>query len=632
MSEHDPIEEIRRTLSVERVVRSAASDWTGNQGGDRVGRCTHPEHGHTSSNSNGTPNMIVTEDDGWYCYSHSTGGGIFEWVAVEEGICSCRNLPLSDDQFKRALRAAADRANVSLVPDNVDYEELSEERRARHALDTAVDVMHDNLDTLLDGMTIRRKLKDERGFSDETIDEARIGYINDQAHAELLEELSSEELQMVGLHRDNGSLHVRERIIYPYLNGGVPSYWIGRMTEESPIDAKYIKPHSDTCVLPQPVYTAYPPEEEHTGEVWVAEGIQDAISLAEEGGVIATSPVATNPSPFQKKQLIERCTDADRAVVCFDADDAGEKKAIDLSIDLMRAGAETEMAFVPEGDPNDFFVSGGSFDELESRSAVEEIIERNGHSESVVHRILSTVEPNTMAADDVVETISNVTPYRKQTLRKLIREKYRYENQKGWVEPVRVEKTAGVDVEWTLVYPDGTEITLDAITGWQAAKNFCEKYATNFNYAPSMDEDEWIDTINGWMEEVGVTEVNPLSKEAQVREEVLEKLQTTDVATSWRDVPKTPHLSAGYSDGTIYVLSDDLREWVDGYGESLRQVRDYLSPIMDGGTTQKTVDYTPYRVWPFDPETFEEYGYPQPEAVEAPEMPGVPEDEEEEEL
>ena len=149
----DEIEQIRRSLSVEREIKRAATDWTSQSGGDRVGRCTHPVHGHTSSEG-GTPNLIVTDDGGWYCYSHSTGGGIFEWIAVEEGICSCGDLPLKKPEFIDALKVAADKAGVELSggrgPDS--YEEavndssLSDEEKALYALDKAVDILHENLD------------------------------------------------------------------------------------------------------------------------------------------------------------------------------------------------------------------------------------------------------------------------------------------------------------------------------------------------------------------------------------------------------------------------------------------------------------------------------------------------------
>lgn len=630
MSDHDPVSKVRQALSVESELRSQASDWSSDSGGDRVGRCTHPVHGHTSSNSNGTPNVIVTEDDGWYCYSHETGGGIFEWIAVEEGICGCRNLPLSDEQFKEALRVGADRAGVDLRPDNVDYEDIPAEQRARYALDKAVDILHDNLDYVMGGMTIRRRIRDERGFDDEAIDKARIGFLNDQAHAELLEELSTEQLQAIGFHNDDGSLRIRNRIIYPYLNAGLPEFWIARRTEESFKDRKYDKPHTDSD-LTQPIYKYDPSSVRRSEEVWVAEGIQDAISLAEEGGVRAISAVATNPSTKQTNQLIEQASKASRVVVCFDNDDSGVKKASDLAIKLMRSGVQTAIAFVPDGgDPNDYFQNGGMFTELEPEPAAKEIIKERGETDAILEEICSTVEPQTPRADRVVDSLSEATSCQKRTLRKLIRDKYRYEDQQGWIEPIRVEKTSGADTEWTFVYPDGTEITLEDILGRRTSREFCNKYAANFNFLPSIDSEEWVDQVNEWLQEVAVTEVDPLSPEALARENIAKKLNESDVATSWRDAIGTPHISAGFDgDDTILVESDAIDEWTDD-DLHLRRVSEYIDPIMNGPTTQKSADGVHKRMWPISVSAMKEDGLPVPDPTDVAEMFNDPDTEDEE--
>lgn len=622
MTDNDPVSEIKRTLSVEQEIKHAATDWREDSGGDRVGRCTHPVHGHTSS-SGGSPNLIVTDDGGWYCYSHGTGGGIFEWVAVEESICACRNLPLTTDQFKQALRSAADRAGIDLTPEDVDVEDLSPERRARHALDAVVEILHDNLDTVIDGMTVRKYLKEERGFTDASIDKHRIGYLDDKTHSQILDEVSPGALQDMGLYRDNNSLHCNHRIFYPYIEGGLPTYWASRKTDDSPNDdAKYLKP-SPCSELTQSVYVARPPEGgSHKDEVWVTEGMQDAISMAQVGGVITVSPVATKPSTEQKEALVDWVSKKGRAVICFDDDEAGQSKSTKLAIDLMRNGVDTDIAFVPEGgDPNDYFSTGGDFSQIKQNSAVAHILNERGTSEPVIEKILSTVEPDSMRADRVVSSVAERTPYRKRTLREKVNQKYRYEEQQGWMEPSAIEKTAGVDVTWRFIYPTGDEIELDSITGYQAAQNFCEKYAVTFNFDPNIGGDEWSDMVNGWMSEVAVTEVDPLTTEARAREKVMSKLQKEDVAASFSEVPETPHLNAGYDDGRILLMSEAVEEWLSDLDAQLSKVREYLDPIMDDGTITKTVDYHRYRVWPLDPDSISDEGFRVPEPTDTPDTP-----------
>lgn len=622
MSDNDPVSEIKRTLSVEQEISLSASDWRDDSGGDRVGRCTHPVHGHTSS-SGGSPNLIVTEDGGWYCYSHGTGGGIFEWVAVEENICSCSSLPLTTDQFKETLRVAAERAGVDLTPEDVDEQNLSPERRARHALDTVVDTLHDNLDTVVNGKTVRTYLKEERGFTDDSINEARIGFLDDKTHQKILDEVSPDALQDMGLYRDNNSLHCNHRIIYPYIEGGLPTYWAGRKTDDSPNqENKYMKPSSG-AELSQSVYVARPPDGGvKKDEVWVTEGMQDAISMAQEAGVLTVSPVAAKPSNDQQDALVDWVSKKGRAVICFDDDEAGQNASGNLAIDLMRKGVDTDIAFVPDGDPNDFFVNGGEFAEIKQDSAVIHILNEQGTGEPVIERLLSTVKPDSLRADRVVSKIAEQTDYRKRTLREKVNKKYRYEEQQGWMEPSAIEKTAGVDTTWRFIYPTGDEIELNSITGYQAAQKFNEKYAVTFNFDPNIGGDEWSDLVNEWMSEVAVTEVDPLTEEAQVREKIMTKLQTERVGESFSDVPDTPIFVAGYDDDSILVLTESIQDWTSDFDAPLQKVREYLQPIMDGGTKTKTVDYKRYRVWPIDPESLKDEGFSAPEPSRLPETTG----------
>ena len=600
----DEIEQIRQALDVKREVQSAASDWKDDRGGDRVGRCTHPVHGHTSNNSNGTRNMIVTEDGGWYCYSHGTGGGIFEWVAVEEGICRCRNLPLSDDEFVKALDAAADRAGVDLSPSEADVEQMGDEARARHALDTALEILHDNLSTVVGDHTVRGIIKRDRGFNDDEIDEARIGYIDDSAHHDLLEELTPQQLQDIGFYRDNKSLHVNNRIIYPYLEGRLPTYWIGRRTDESPGEAKYRKPSNDS-VFDQPVYRYSPTGGSVGEELWVTEGIQDAISLAEAGNVEAASAVATNPSSKQLEQLSDRAEARGTAVVCFDNDEAGLGKAIDLSTTLMARGIQTKMATVPDGeDPNDFFLDGGSFDDVEAERAAVKVVREKGAEPPVIRRMLSTVEPDTLRADNIINRLSEETGWQKKNLRKELRQGYREEQQAGWMEPIRITKTTGSEPDFTFHYPNGKEIQMEKVAGRRVEQKFAEKYSTQFNYVPDLTPSEWSEYVNEWLRTVEVVEEDPLSPEVRLRELVLDKIHQSNLTES-RAVAAEMNAYAGTIEGgELLVRSPVVEEWKDELGcdISMRKASNYLDPITAQNTDLKSAGGRKVRFWVFDVE------------------------------
>lgn len=636
----DEIDEIRRSLSVERLIKRQATDWKDQSGGDRVGRCTHPEHGHTSS-SGGTPNLIVTDDGGWYCYSHSTGGGIFEWIAVEENICKCRDLPLSDDEFREALEEAAERADVELEngPSPDTFEEaqeldtLSDREMAQYALEEAVDILHDNLDSLIGDQTVRGLIKERRPFTDEMIDEAKVGYLDDQAHAELLERLSQDALQDIGLHRDNNSLHGRNRIIYPYFENGRPSFWIGRKTEESEMDAKYLKPSSETTVFEQPIYS-YESANATKGEaVWIVEGIQDAIALAEHGNTHAISAVATNPSPKQMNQLVSRGQDVGSAVVCFDSDEGGQSDSISLALDLMSAGVQTSMVALPEGtDPNDYFLDGGSFSDLEPQAAAKTIIEQKGDSDALIERILDTASPGTARGERLVDAISQVSPIRKQVLRNMMEEEREYENQRGWREPSMVKKTKSDDPTFTFVYPDGSEIEMESLAGRRAPTEFADKFGAIFNFVPNLSKQEFNEMVNEWLQEVRVEEVDPLSIEGQVLEQVQGRIQQSHAVEHIDDLAVVGADSIAFegdNNGTILVPSSTIHDWLDDYDIGLSRAAHILEPVKAGGTKQKRVDGVLKRFWQFDREAISENGYYVPEPKS---LPGSDDDNDDEEV
>lgn len=624
----EPIEEIKRNLSLERIVSRSASDWSDQSTGGRVGRCTHPVHGHTSDNSN-AGNLIVTDDGGWYCYSHDTSGDLFSWIAVEEGIVSCDSPELRGDDFVETLRIAADRAGVELdsgpSPDSYDeaeqLESISDYKKAQYALDEAVDVLHENLSKVVGEVTVRRLIKDNRPFGDDVIDRLRVGYLDGDAYAELLRRLSKEALEDIGLKREDGGQHGTGRIIYPYYDGQLPTFWVGRRTENSEMEAKYLKPHRSGTVLEEPIFKYRPTNRSPEAAVWITEGIQDAVALGEHAGVRAVSPVCKDPSSAQMDQIIEVAQDEGRAVISFDADTGGEGGAVRVATDLMSAGVTTEIAPLPEGtDPCDFFMDGGDYSDIEPIHAAERIVDVKGESDAVLRQLLDTVDPETPRADRLVDTLYKCTSVRVEVLRDLLQQEREYEHQQGWREPSVVKKTKGADPEWTFVYPDGTEITMESLAGRRACSKFADRYGSHFNYIPDISPSEFREMVNDWMREIEVVEVDPLSTEGRTRENILQGIQQA-VA-----VPDTDHLSAVgedavvylEDDGTVLVRSETVGDWLEDLGVSLRQAAEYASPILVGPSKRYYVDGSRQRFWRVDADEVAEEGYALPDVEAVP--------------
>lgn len=625
---NDAKEQIKRNLSTERVISRAATDWSDKSGGDRVGRCTHPEHGHLRDDSN-AGNLIVTEDDMWYCHSHQTGGDVLAWIAIEEGYATCQDTSVTGDAFVEVLKAAADRAGVELdfapTPDDygeaVEMDTLSDTEKAQYALAEAVDLLHDNLDKVVGGDTIRRVIKDRRDFGDEVIDELRVGYLDGEAYADLMRRFDNKEVMKdIGFMREDGSQHGTGRIVYPYWDGNTPTYWAGRRTPESDMNAKYLKPYSESTVLEEDLFEWGTAGSTVGSGVWITEGIQDAVVLSERGDVFAVSSVSKDPSPRQRDQIIEYAQAEGRAVVCYDADEGGQGGAVSLAVDLMTAGVQTEILSLPDGtDPNDYFLEGGRFADLSPEHAAQRIIEVKGDTDALLRRLLNTAEEGTPRGERLVDSISQVTPIRKEVLREMMNERREYEEQRPFQRPEEIEKIDGADTNYRFIYPDGTEIFMESIASRGATAEFVDKYGAEFNYFPDLTGTDLRDKYNEWSmdEQIAVVDVDPLTTEGRVRERIQEEIQTAYAVDEKEALAAVPDdYVAYYQDDQIIVRSSTVAEWTEEFDVKLNQVSDYVEPITSRDSSPLRVSGNQTRFWFFDQEEIASNGYNLPEPIE----------------
>lgn len=621
MTEEDDIELVKRNLDLERIISSQASDWESNSvSNDVVGRCTHPTHGHTSD-SNNAGNMVVFDDGAWWCFSHESGGDVLDWIAVEEGVTRCRDPHPTGDEFVETLRVAADRAGVELSNGDVEMEELPDDKRAEIELCEVIEHLHSELDSLIDGQTVRRYIKDERGFTDAEIDNAKIGWIDDQVYADLLHEFGNETLQRTGFQTADGKQHISERIVYPYLRQGRPKYWTARASPTLSKElAKYQKPKGDSP-LEQPIHRIRPPNDAATGPLWLVEGIQDSISVSSKGGVKACTGVGTNLSLAQRQQLLDLALASESVVVCFDNDDSGRSKAIKLALELMDEGVDTNIGLVPEGgDPNDHLSSGGAFDEIETLPAAEFIIDERGDDIQSVRQILRTVEPGTLRADNVVAKVADLTDFTKPTLHKEVRKHKRTETQSQWKDPIAVRKSGRVDPDYILEYGCGTEIELPGITSRTDYQTFKKKYAAHFNYVPTMPQSDFHEIMNGVMREVGVEEASPLSEEGRCIEHFLESIADCTVVENRENVTALSQNTATLEKGgdELWVPKVTYSAWIEDFGDiDPATAAKYTSPIRAADSEAYKVGDRRVRFWRFDVDEVEDRGYLIPEPQQA---------------
>lgn len=272
----------------------------------------HPLHGSDTGNN------FEVDGQQWFCFrnGHNSGGSKFEWVAMEEGILNCADCTegaLRGKDFIDTLEIAAERAGVDFKVSRDkgrQFEEKSKEmKKLEEIIEFAVGYFNKQLENNSDGINVKKRLKEYRGFTEDTIDKYKIGYApNDMEFMKrVINKYGKERAKKAGLLKKNNKPYFKGQIIFPYIKNGKFRYLIGRKTEHTPdyVNGKYIKlPNSDkehiSDYLEEPIFGI--DSIRGADKVIVTEGITDAISLLQElpdkYGVI--SPVTTQ---FSKEKI-----------------------------------------------------------------------------------------------------------------------------------------------------------------------------------------------------------------------------------------------------------------------------------------------------------------------------------------
>lgn len=254
---------------------------------DASGKYNCPFHHDTPPND-----FHVTNDEIGYCFSSNCNkwGDIYDVIQAKEN-CS---------KFE-ALKKAAELAGIEIKFDTKTNEELvklAEEKekikRRTEVLTAATEIFHKNLND-----KHRKALKKERGWSDETINEFKIGFSVPGIKNKLINKGFKEEDIVGGLVSDKGFEYFKGRFMFPYIKGNKTAYFIGRETKETPKDdlmkGKYIKLKSN--YLENPIFNT-----DHLNksqELFITEGIADCISL-HQAGFSCISPVTVR---FKKEDF-----------------------------------------------------------------------------------------------------------------------------------------------------------------------------------------------------------------------------------------------------------------------------------------------------------------------------------------
>ena len=327
-----------------------------------VGLC--PFHGEKTPSFN-----IYTETDSFYCFGCGAAGDVISFI-----------MKIDNLDYVEAVKYLAQRAGMDMPEDGYD-DSLSRLRKRVYEANREAARFYYN--TLVSekgraGLDYFRS----RMLADSTIRHFGLGFADDN-WSSLCEHLRSKgfkdnELVAANLavrRRSGKGIYDRftNRVMFPIidLRGNVIAFGGRIMTDQKP---KYLNT-SDTPVFKKSENLFSLNNAKNTGSrtLILCEGYMDVIAVNQAG---FQNAVATLGTALTNEQALLMKRYADEVIICYDADEAGQK-ATARAIPLLRnAGLNIRVLNIPSGkDPDEFIKSHGA----DGPAAFRDIIEKSGN-------------------------------------------------------------------------------------------------------------------------------------------------------------------------------------------------------------------------------------------------------------
>lgn len=339
------LQELKMRSDINEIVSSYVS--LKRRGRNMVGLC--PFHGEKTPSFN-----VYSENGSFYCFGCGAGGDVITFIMKIENL-----------DYVEAVKFLAQRAGMD-VPENSYDDSLSKLRNRvfeanREAARFFYSALYSPVGTK--GLSYLHS----RMLSDHTIRHFGLGFADDN-WTSLCSHLKSKGFSdneivsaNLGTFRKNGKgIYDRftNRVMFPIidLRGNVIAFGGRIMTDEKP---KYLNT-SDTPVFKKSnnLFSLNNAKNSGSRTLVLCEGYMDVISVNQAG---FKNTVATLGTSLTSEQAVLMKRYADEVVICYDADEAGQKATARAIPILRKAGLLIRVLTVPNGkDPDEFIKANGS--------------------------------------------------------------------------------------------------------------------------------------------------------------------------------------------------------------------------------------------------------------------------------
>jgi DNA primase catalytic core len=346
----DEVERLKREVSVQRLAEARGIKLV-RHGANLLGKC--PFH------DDKTPSLVITPAKNlWNCLGAcNTGGSCIDWVMRANGVSfrhavellRADHLPLARPVLESRRAALPKVGTVRKLPPPV-----AREADDRVLLMQVADYYTETLKQSPEAM----KYLSSRGLtSPEMIDRFKLGFANRTLGLRLPAKNRAAgaemrgRLQQLGVMRESGHEHFNGSVVIPVFNGsGEIVEMYGRkitpnLREGTP-DHLYL-PGAHRGVWNEEAFVA-------SKEIVLCESLIDALSFWNAGIRNVTASYGVNGFTADHRAALEKhCTE--RVYIAYDRDEAGDKAAAALALELMEMGLECFRVLFPKGmDANEY--------------------------------------------------------------------------------------------------------------------------------------------------------------------------------------------------------------------------------------------------------------------------------------
>ncbi len=332
------------------------------RGRNMVGLC--PFHGEKTPSFN-----IYTENASFYCFGCGVGGDVISFIMKIENL-----------DYVDAVKFLAQRAGMEMPENSYDDSMSRLRNRVFEANREAARFYYSSLTSPIGAKGL--EYFHGRSLSDRTIRHFGLGFADDSwdSLCVYLKNKGFKDNEIVaanlGVQRKNGKGiydRFRNRVMFPIidLRGNVIAFGGRIMTDEKP---KYLNT-SDTPVFKKSanLFSLNNAKNSGTRTLILCEGYMDVIAVNQAG---FTNAVATLGTALTSEQAVLMKRYADEVIICYDADEAGQKATMRAIPILRNSGLLIRVLSIPSGkDPDEFIRSKGD----DGHAAFKTLLDKSGN-------------------------------------------------------------------------------------------------------------------------------------------------------------------------------------------------------------------------------------------------------------